>query len=372
MSTSLSPAADTAPNLTETVSLVPAEYRHRLIQQLSVAEEKRNQWLNVIAHAPAAQREAIAFLLVNMPDRDLKSLTADFLQNNVALAFEAREKMPWAAAVPMEIFLDAVLPYSNLNERRDEWRTDFARRFAPLVKDCKTAGEAAQLLNCKIFDLLNVHYHATKRPKPDQSPYESTEAHFASCSGLSILLVDACRSVGIPARVAGTPLWADASGNHTWVEVWDGQWRFVGAAEPGPFNKTWFADMAAKADDSKPENRIYAASFRRTKLPFILVWDPNSTDYSSVDVTSYYVRRHTLKITIMPNEKNAPAAPIEIRQDNRLIAQATSSPAEFELPAEADYTVSATFAENKRVEKSVRLKTDQSVELQRPAISGKQ
>jgi transglutaminase-like putative cysteine protease len=44
--------------------------------------------------------------------------------------------------------------------------------------------------------------------------------------------VDACRSVGIPARVAGTPMWTNMRGNHTWVEVWDRDWHFIGAAEP--------------------------------------------------------------------------------------------------------------------------------------------
>ena len=61
---------------------------------------------------------------------------------------------------------------------------------------------------------------------------ESMETGLASCTGLSILLIDACRSVGVPARFVGTPLWADGSGNHSWVEIWDGGWHFVGAAEP--------------------------------------------------------------------------------------------------------------------------------------------
>ena len=37
------------------------------------------------------------------------------------------------------------------------------------------------------------------------------ETGVATCTGLSILLVDACRSVGVPARIAGTPLWSNNS-----------------------------------------------------------------------------------------------------------------------------------------------------------------
>ena len=80
--------------------------------------------------------------------------------------------------------------------------------------------------------------------------------------GLSILLIDACRAVGIPARMVGTPRWTDNSGNHSWVEVWDREWSFVGACEPSKLNEGWFIGQAAKADESKPQNRIYATSFK--------------------------------------------------------------------------------------------------------------
>ena len=44
---------------------------------------------------------------------------------------------------------------------------------------------------------------------------------YASCTGISILYVDALRSVGIPARLVGTPAWhgKENDGNHNWVEV---------------------------------------------------------------------------------------------------------------------------------------------------------
>lgn len=45
---------------------------------------------------------------------------------------------------------------------------------------------------------------------------------FASCTGVSIFLIDALRSVGIAARIAGTPAWnqIEENGNHNWLEVW--------------------------------------------------------------------------------------------------------------------------------------------------------
>jgi hypothetical protein len=354
----LARAGDAPVGLNDAVGMVPVEYRHQLVQRLSAAEDNRQQWLDAIARAEPEKREALAFLLVNMPDKDLAALKGDFLLKNVDLAYEARAAHPWAGSVPREIFFNDVLPYANVNESRDDWRGDFVKRFSPLVKDCKTAGEAVQILNREVFKTVNVKYHATKRLKPNQSPYESMKIGYASCSGLSIILVDACRAVGVPARVVGTPLWFNSSGNHTWVEAWDGQWRFIGAAEPGAFNKTWFAEMAAKADPGKPENHIYAVSFKRTGTPFVMVWNRTNKDYSAVDETSFYAARKNLKVSVVDGDGKPVKATLKIMRGTSVVAQGLEGTGEFELGADADYSVEATRADGKTVTKRVHLPKD--------------
>ena len=51
-----------------------------------------------------------------------------------------------------------------------------------------------------------------------------------------IFFIDACRSVGIPARQAYCPYWAVGDDNHAWAEVLgsDGRWHFTGGCEPAP------------------------------------------------------------------------------------------------------------------------------------------
>jgi len=223
-----------------------------------------------------------------MPGRDLVALKGDFLLENISLAYQAKADVPWGKEVPQEIFLNYVLPYASLNERRDNWRADFYRRFIHTAQHSKNIDEAVMALNKSVFDSLHVSYSAQKRPKPDQSPYESTQARYASCTGLSILLTDALRSVGIPARIAGIAMWPDDSGNHTWVEIWDGEWHYTGAAEPGLLDHTWFT---AKASQTDPRHPIFAVSFRRTRLSFPMPWAPGLKFVSAQDVTSHY--RHS-------------------------------------------------------------------------------
>ena len=241
--------------------------------------------------APPAPKTVTAFQSANMPDSDRKTLSAQFLKDNAARAYAAWKNAPWSAQVPRDVFLNDILPYASLTEPREEWRPKLAAVAGPLVAGCKTPGEAAMALNKGLFPALKVRY-STARSRADQSPSETMSSGIASCSGLSILLVDACRSVGVPARVVGTPLWADGRGNHTWVEVWDdGGWHYLGAAEPDDkgLDHAWFAGDASHAVKSSPEHAIYASSFRRTGLSFPLVWAPDVQWVSAENVTDRYV-----------------------------------------------------------------------------------
>jgi len=259
---------------------------------LQRAGTNRGELERALRDVPESQAEGMRFLIAHMPARDRESLSADFLLENTACAHEALAAAPWAARIPRDVFLNDVLPYASINERRDRWRRDFRERCAPLVADARSPGAAAVMLNQKIFALFNVRY-STKRKKADQSPYESIESGMATCSGLAVLLIDACRAVGVPARFCGTPLWTDGSGNHSWVEVWDDGWHFTGAAEPSgdALDAVWFGDRAAAARRDEPRHAIYASSFRRTPLPFPLVWAPGYGDVSAVNVSDRYTSR---------------------------------------------------------------------------------
>jgi len=256
---------------------------------LARSGSNRGRIETALRRVPDAQKRGMEFMIRYMPERDLKSLSADFLLENVRLAYEVREKTPWGKAIPEEIFLNDVLPYANINEQRHPWRKDFMQRWMPVVKDCKTASEAAQKLNATVFGTLNIRY-STKRKKADQSPKESMASGLASCTGLSIVLADACRSVGVPARLAGIPQWANKRGNHTWVEVWDKNWHFTGAAEPNGkgLNHTWFQGDAAQAKVESRMSAIYAASYKQTGTSFPLIWAPGVDWVSAVNVTNRY------------------------------------------------------------------------------------
>lgn len=279
---------------------VPKEYHALIDRTIATAGDNAKELEKALKEVPRNEREGMAFLISYMPERDAKSLSADFLLENVQYAYKARAEFPWAKEVPDSVFLNDVVAYANLNENRENWRKDFYERFKKYVAPCKTMREAIDSVNKNVRDELLVDYN-TKREKPDQAPYESMRQHMASCSGLSILLTDAFRAVGIPSRVAGTPAWHDDRGNHNWNEVWiDGQWRFTEYYPSDDLDQSWFLTDAGKAIKEDVRKAIYAASFKPTGCYFPLVWDENIRYVHAENVTDRYTSLYRAQLSAMP------------------------------------------------------------------------
>ena len=227
-----------------------------------------------------AEREDMEFLLINMLSSDRDNMSLDLLKENVEYANIAREKYEWAKALPKEVYQHDVLPFHVVDEVRDAWRKELYEMFASAVDTCKTMYDAVCAVNANIPQLTGVHYN-TKREKTNQSPRESMRQGMASCTGLAILLVDAYRAVGIPARFAGTASWHDNRGNHSWTEVWlDGQWRVTEYYFPSELDHLWFMADASKAKAEDRTYAIYATRFGKSDDWFPMVWaDGDKEDY---------------------------------------------------------------------------------------------
>jgi len=303
------PEACPVPETRPTVGPLVAPERRTAGSGRMLLALSRPAWDALLKDADPEVRECARFLVVTMPEADLERLSAAFVGENIREALAARRAHAWAGSVPWPLFLNDVLPYACLDEDRDPWRADFRRRFGAIVKDAKSRDEAARLVNARIQDEVGVKY-STRRRAPNQSPADSMRQGLASCSGLSILLCDAFRSVGLPARVAGVPTWTTINGNHNWVEVWLGPdgapnadapidpvqaatwataWR-VTEYNPDPkgWDHAWFMDRAAAADPARPETRIYATSWHRTGLSFPLVWNSGPHEVAGLDRTAVY------------------------------------------------------------------------------------
>ena len=266
---------------------VSEKYHTLLDSAMNKAGEHSSELNKALLGVDEEEREGMAYLIAYMPEHDLKTISSQLLIDNVKYAYLARNQYEWCKVLPDTIFFNEVLPYYNVTEERDNWRKVFYERFSPYVKDCKTLKEAVYAVNKNVRDELLVDYN-TKRRASDQGPFESMESKMASCTGLTILLNDAFRAVGIPARFAGTANWFDNRGNHSWNEVLiDGVWYFT-EYYPEDLNKSWFAADAAKATVGSSNNGIFAVSYKPTGTNFPLVWDENKPIHA-LEVTPRYL-----------------------------------------------------------------------------------
>ena len=272
---------------------------NRLRAVIAIAEVNGGELVRALEEVPAGQRRSMVHLVSNLPPRDARELPASFLLEQVALAHESFAGSPWRAGVPEAVFLDAVLPHAHIDERRDDWRGEFTDRFRELAWSAASQEDAVRLLNREVFKSYGIEFDSNKRLTNEQSPFQTIIQRCASCTGMSIMLANACRAAGIPARLAGIPEWPTGD-NHTWVEVFDptdGRWHWVEAFGQGRYDQGWWVEKVrgiAREDHEDPRFRIWAAGWTRSddsrdRMP--LWWLTAEDDpIPGVDRTAVYAR----------------------------------------------------------------------------------
>ena len=288
------------------------------------------------AEQGAFREKAWKFLCDYMPAHDRGKVSEAYLRENLDLALAVRNYNDWARTIPEDIFLNDVLPYSSVGEDVEAWRPVFYEQFLPLVAHCKSATQVVETLNGELWKRLSVVY-SPKRDKPDQAPFHSMRIGMASCTGLSILLIDACRAVGVPARFAGCR-WKNKPGNHSWVEFWDGgKWHYIGAFDCPKADESWFDPDAACSVEDDPYYAIYASSWAPTGTEFSASWR-NPAEKRAVipayNVTARYLgkkkvaaeKQCSLSLNLRDASGKRVAVPVVVREkaSGRILASGTT------------------------------------------------
>ena len=198
---------------------------------------------------------------------------------------------PWSDAFPEEIAAASIIPDTVLDEIPCDWRPELTPLIKPLVKGCTTAREAVLAISTGLGNATGAYY-SRERSKHNMNVMETLREKKISCTGQSILLVCALRSVGIPARAVGVHTWNHIEGNHTWAEAWfDGAWHMIEMGERD-FNTPWVMEYIGMLNPRHPFQRILAASpsGKSTWWPKKLADSGNLTNFAAEDVTERYMQ----------------------------------------------------------------------------------
>jgi O-antigen ligase len=270
----------------EAALLLPDRFQAESLAALDASGPNAGELIRAIRLLPPEERPGIGFLLANMPDRDLRTLGTAFLAGQVSLAYVAWKSLPLAASVPEDVFLNYILPYSVVNESRENWRQEFYERFASLAAASSSVEDAVIDLNLNLVVQYRLSYRERDNRKRVLSPFQTLKAGTVSCGEASLLLVAACRSVGIPARLVVLRRWAHMAAGHVWAEVYDrGRWRHLVGYDAGRLDETWMEPYLDMLNPADPAQHIFASSFARTGIHIAF-----GSEVSFTDVTDAYRR----------------------------------------------------------------------------------
>jgi hypothetical protein len=221
-------------------------------------------------------------------------------------SLEMRNNYKWAADVPYNIFLEYVLPYGVVNEGRNNWRPLMSKVVISILDSAKdlqnyTLEEIVLYINDNLWKgnfCNDIVFKGGETPMI-YDVMSVIAFGYASCTGLSIFFINVLRSIGIPARLVGTPAWNDdpRNGNHNWVEVWIdsiSEWQFIQAKPAGGGT---FSDPCSQSfcvphnfgnfDNSKTQ--VYAARFDQSSIiRFPMAWDKTNNAIPGEDRSLLY------------------------------------------------------------------------------------
>ena len=229
--------------------------------------------------------------------------------DNDAISFNASEIYKGKTDVEHETTAKRVVRDSNGNivENKNELvrEDDLVRLWTVLNSD------AGPVWGCDKDNQDSCTAHFVPNQTPAIMDPMSTRAFgHASCTGMSIYMASALRSIGIPARVVGTPAWHNhrQDGNHNWIEIYmphlnsinkSDPWLFFGPKEGSGFDdngvwqtNTWFCEPTHFSSVAGNVTQVAAARVERNRNKFRvdMPWAPGNDLVAGEDRTAAYLK----------------------------------------------------------------------------------
>ncbi|MDR2087523.1 MAG: carbohydrate-binding protein [Dysgonamonadaceae bacterium] len=184
---------------------------------------------------------------------DVKYVTAEYLINNIELAFKVWQERPWGKHIPFDAFCEEILPYRLSSEPLENWREKALASFADLDtilnKPETTAVEACRIVN----DLLPRFRIDWDFPAMNYSQLMASAK--GPCDNAAALAVFSMRALGIPVSFDFIHRWPNLTHGHAWNCVRDSTGKhisFMGAeVNPG----------GAHMGITKLKNKVYRKTF---------------------------------------------------------------------------------------------------------------
>jgi hypothetical protein len=155
---------------------------------------------------------------------DIKELKAEFLINNIEMAFKVWKEQPWGKDISFDQFCEYILPYRCSNEKPEYSRSEIYKQYNYLLDSiCVTGGSVIDACCIINNELIKHGWQLTQEFSflPDFPVKVLLEHNKGSCEAMSNATVLVMRALGIPVSSDFTPQWANRSLGHEWNVVLD-------------------------------------------------------------------------------------------------------------------------------------------------------
>lgn len=235
---------------------------------------------------------------------DVNNISADYLIENIDLAFEAWKK-PWAKQLTFDQFCEYILPYRSSNEPIESWRRQLYERYQWVedsIVDSTNPTEACALINSELNSWFTFDPRFYRHPT-DLGLNEMFEFKKGRCEDMTNLAIYAMRAQGVPVMSDYTPAWPNTGNNHAWNATLTNDNKvviFMGG-ESNPYDY--------KLDNKKA--KVYRKTFGRQKNSLSMT----APDYEKlpgwlrsshyIDVTKDYIPVIDVKIKLQKEKTDS-------------------------------------------------------------------
>jgi len=167
---------------------------------------RKDKWMHCDYHIGARTRY------------DAQTLTAEYLIENIDLAFEAWEKWPWGKYYSFEDFCEYILPYRIGDEVPDHWRRAYSEKFSSVLEEGYSGTdvvEAVIFLHKYLKDSTSFAYE-NDFSSPRLGGEYLLRNKVGACREGTDMVTYMLRSLGIPASADTYRYSPDAYLGHSW------------------------------------------------------------------------------------------------------------------------------------------------------------
>ena len=168
---------------------------------------------------------------------DIHCITAQYLINNIELAFRVWQEQPWGKHIPFDTFCEEILPYRVGKEPLEDWRGKVLAAFDDQLTYFKEHPEISAVEACCRINRLLPPFAWVSYPVPAMNYSMLMSTSRGTCDEMGALAVFVMRALGIPVSQDFTLQWPNRTVGHSWNTVCDSTGRhisFMGTeANPG-------------------------------------------------------------------------------------------------------------------------------------------